>query len=175
MLLTFGHGTATPDDLVALLSDAGVGRVVDVRRFPGSRRQPDLAREAMEVWLPAAGIAYRWEPRLGGRRRIPVAEDDRDRWWRVTAFRAYAAHMRTDEFREGLAAVLPAADPLTAVMCSESLWWRCHRRLVADAAVLLHGLQVEHLGHDGRRTVHVPPESATVVGQDLVYPADASG
>jgi uncharacterized protein (DUF488 family) len=171
-LLTFGHGTATPDQLAALLEGAGVRLVVDVRRFPGSRRHPDLAREAMGAWLPEHGIGYHWEPRLGGRRRLPDGEE-RDVWWRVTAFRAYAAHMRTEEFRDGLADVLQAsADGLTAFMCSESLWWRCHRRLISDALVVLHGRRVEHLGHDGRLTEHAPPPTTEVVGGELFYPPE---
>jgi uncharacterized protein (DUF488 family) len=170
-LLTFGHGTATPEELTTLLTSAGVERVVDVRRFPGSRRNPDLGRDAMAAWLPAAGIGYAWEPRLGGRRRLPAGQDDTvDGWWRVEAFRAYAARMRTDEFREGLDVLLEQMDAArTAVMCSESLWWRCHRRLISDAVLLLHGRAVSHLGHDGRLTEHRPPPSATVVDGLLHY------
>jgi uncharacterized protein (DUF488 family) len=173
-LLTFGHGTATPDQLLDLLRAAGIRLVVDVRRFPGSRRQPELAREAMETWFPAGGVDYVWEPRLGGRRSVPKGQDDSvDGWWRVKAFRAYAAHMRTEEFRDGLADVLARADATeTAVMCSESLWWRCHRRLVSDAALLLHGLPVQHLGHDGRLTEHVPPPTAAVRDDGIHYPPE---
>ncbi|GAB2686782.1 DUF488 domain-containing protein [Thalassiella azotivora] len=169
-LLTLGHGTASADELVELLRDAGVGSLVDVRRFPGSRRHPHVARDEMARWLPDAGVAYRWEPRLGGRRRQPTDDDaDRDGWWRVEAFRAYAAHTRSAEFRAGLADLLaqvaePVGEGATAVMCSETLWWRCHRRLVSDVAVLLHEVPVEHLDHAGRRTAHPPAEGARVVG-----------
>jgi uncharacterized protein (DUF488 family) len=170
-LLTFGHGTARPDELVALLRRAGVEQVVDVRRFPGSRRNPGLNSDEMGAWLPRAGVDYLWEPRLGGRRRLPAGQDaDVDGWWRVAAFRAYAAHMRTDEFRDGLGVLLKRMDLApTAIMCSESLWWRCHRRLVSDAVLLLHDRPVSHLGHDGRLTEHVPPEAATVVAGELHY------
>jgi uncharacterized protein (DUF488 family) len=173
-LLTVGHGTATPPELAALLTGAGVARVVDVRRFPGSRRQPELAREAMAGWMPDAGLTYRWEERLGGRRRIPPGQDPAvDGWWRVTSFRAYAAHMRTEEFRSGLADLLDRVDEAdTAIMCSESLWWRCHRRLVSDAVVLLHDRPVHHLAHDGRLTEHVPPPTATVIEDRIHYPPD---
>jgi uncharacterized protein (DUF488 family) len=170
-LLTFGHGTATPEELVALMKNAGVERVVDVRRFPGSRRNPGLSSDAMGTWFPRAGVDYLWEPRLGGRRRIPAGQDDDvDGWWRVAAFRAYAAHMRTKEFHGGLDALLERMDGAeTAIMCSESLWWRCHRRLVSDAVLLLHGRSVSHLGHDGRLTEHVPPPAATIVAGELHY------
>ena len=170
-LLTVGHGTATPGELATLLTGAGVAQVVDVRRFPGSRRDPELAREAMEVWLPAAGIGYLWEPRLGGRRRLPPGQDASvDGWWRVAAFRAYAGYMRTDDFRAGLDVLLDRMDEAaTVIMCSESLWWRCHRRLISDAVLLLRGRPVSHLGHDGRRTAHDPPPAAKVVDGRLRY------
>ncbi|WP_296605497.1 DUF488 family protein [Nocardioides sp.] len=170
-LLTFGHGTAGPDELVGLLHDAGVSRVVDVRRFPGSRRNPGVSSEAMSSWLPEAGVEYVWEPRLGGRRRVPAGQDpDVDGWWRVAAFRAYAAHMRSEEFRAGLEVLLASMDRApTAIMCSESLWWRCHRRLISDAVLLLHGRPVSHLAHDGRLTEHEPPPSARVVAGQLHY------
>ena len=173
-LLTVGHGTADAETLGGLLTSAGAGLVVDVRRFPGSRRNPDVARDALATWLPEAGIEYRHEPRLGGRRHLPSAEDHgQDGWWRVKAFRSYAAHTRTDEFRAALGDLLKAlgatAPRRTVVMCSESLWWRCHRRLISDAAVLLHDVPVEHLGHDGRLTPHRPSEGARVDGGQLFY------
>lgn len=173
-LLTFGHGAASRAELTTLLGDAGVELVVDVRRFPGSRAHPHVGREALAGWLMAAGVDYRWEPRLGGRRSRPAdqAEAARDDWWQVAAFRAYAAHTRTAEFRDALAdLVADARSRTTAVMCSESVWWRCHRRLVADAAVLLHGLPVVHLAHDGRRSPHEPSAGARVTPDGLTYPA----
>ena len=169
--LTAGHGTAGREELATLFTGAGVDRVVDVRRFPGSRRNPEVARDAMEQWLPEAGIAYVWEPRLGGRRRVPKdADPATDGWWRVEAFRAYAAHTRTDEFAAGLADLV-AYEGTTLVMCSESVWWRCHRRLVADALVLLAGVPVEHLAHDGRLVAHEPSDGAVVRDGQLTYPA----
>lgn len=175
-LLTFGHGTLGQDGIVDVLSGAGVTQVVDVRRFPGSRRHPHVAREEVERWLPAAGIRYRWEPRLGGRRSTDPAAGDADAWWQVEAFRAYAAHARTDEFRAALDAVLQdaltgAAGQRTAVMCSETVWWRCHRRLISDVAVLVRDVPVLHLGHDGRLAPHRPAVGARVTGRDLVYDA----
>lgn len=169
-LLTVGHGTLDVDALVALLQDAGVRRLVDVRRFPGSRRDPSVGRDSLGERLPAAGVDYRWEERLGGRRRVPKDQPEADQWWRVTAFRAYAAHARTEEFRAAMEQLLEeAATVRTAVMCSETLWWRCHRRIVSDAAVLLHEIDVQHLGHDGRLTRHPPAEGARVAGDGLRY------
>ena len=162
-LLTVGHGTSSADELAERLTGAGVELLVDVRRFPGSRRHPHLSREALEQSLP---VAYRWEERLGGRRPLPP--DSPDVAMRNASFRGYAAWMRTADFREALAEVL--ASPLrTAVMCSESVWWRCHRRMVADAAVLLRGVEVQHLMPDGRLTPHPPTDGVRVAGDELVY------
>lgn len=156
-LLTVGHGRLDRAGLEALLTGAGVRRLVDIRRFPGSRTNPDSRREALEAWLPEAGIAYAWVAELGGRRRLPPDVEPRDPWWQVEQFRAYAAHTRTAEFAAALAAVLDGArTERTAVMCSEAVWWRCHRRLVADVATAVHGVDVVHLMHDGRHTPHAP-------------------
>jgi uncharacterized protein (DUF488 family) len=153
ILHTVGHGTASQAELVALLTGARVARVVDVRRYPGSRAHPHVGRDALARWLPAAGIAYRWEERLGGRRRLPAGSPDR--WWTVPAFRAYAGHMRTPEFGAAIGDLLAEArTTTTAVMCSEALWWRCHRRLIADFVVLARRADVRHLWHDGRLTSH---------------------
>jgi uncharacterized protein (DUF488 family) len=161
MLLTVGHGTHDRAGMAALLSGAGVDLVVDIRRFPGSRTHPDLRREALEEWLPAGGIAYRWDERLGGRRRLPPGEPVEDDWWTVAQFAAYAAHTRTPEFRTALDDVLAeAATATVAVMCSESVWWRCHRRIVADVVVLGRGVPVHHLMPDGRLAPHRPAEGA---------------
>jgi uncharacterized protein (DUF488 family) len=165
-LLTVGHGPEDRTALAARLRGAAVGLVVDVRRFPGSRSNPDVRRGALEEWLPAAGIGYRWEARLGGRRRLPPGGPVADGWWTVAQFAAYAAHTRTAEFAAALDEVLAeAATGTVAVMCSESVWWRCHRRLVADVAVLARGVPVSHLMPDGRLAEHRPSEGA-VRGDD---------
>ena len=133
-------GPTTARVSAALVGRAGVDLVVDVRRFPGSRTHPDLRREAFEEWLPADGIGYRWDERLGGRRKLPPGEPVADDWWTVAPFAAYAAHTRAPEFRAALDDVLAeVARSTVAVMCSESVWWRCHRRLIADVAVLVPG------------------------------------
>lgn len=169
-LVTVGHGTLDGDAFRRLLTDAGVGAVVDVRRFPGSRRHPHFNREALAAALAEAGIDYRWEPGLGGRRR--GVADSPHVALRNAAFRAYADHMDAPEFRAALGGVLAeAATRRTAVMCAESLWWRCHRRLVADVAVLVHGVAVRHLRHDGRWDEHVPTEGVRRDGDRLVYDA----
>ncbi|MFE0181156.1 DUF488 domain-containing protein [Streptomyces olivaceus] len=154
-LVTFGHGTAGRSELAALLRDAGVAAVVDVRTAPGSRRDPDLLRERLARWLPEEGLGYRWERRLGGFRK--PAPDSPDVVWRNASFRGYAAHTRTPEFVAAMDELLAqAARERSAVMCGEAVWWRCHRRLVADFAVLARDTPVDHLMHDGRLTHHSP-------------------
>jgi uncharacterized protein (DUF488 family) len=165
-LLTVGHGTASQDELTDLLRGAGVRLLVDVRTAPGSRRHPHVARAELAEWLPAAGIAYRWEKDLGGFRR--PAPDSPDVVWREPMFRGYAGWMRTEPFRAALDRVLVEGDG-TVVMCSESVWWRCHRRLIADAAVLLRDTPVRHLMHDGRLSPHPPTPGVRVTPAGLVY------
>jgi len=152
-LYTVGHGTRTTAELVAVLTAGGVERVADVRRFPGSRRHPHLGREPLGTALHAAGIAYEWwGEELGGRRsRRP---DSPHTAWRNAAFAAYADHMDTPEFRAAFERLLTSsAQQATAVMCSETVWWRCHRRLLADAATL-KGVAVIHLLGPEQRATH---------------------
>ena len=166
MLLTVGHGPQGREELGARLTGAGVELLVDVRRFPGSRNNPDVSRDALEKWLPRAGVCYRWDARLGGRRRLPPGEPVVDDWWTVAQFAAYAAHTRTPEFAAGLEELLVEAETQTvAVMCSESVWWRCHRRLIADVAVLSRGVPVTHLLPAGRLVPHQVAAGA-VLGAD---------
>jgi uncharacterized protein (DUF488 family) len=168
VLFTVGHGTSTAEDFVALLHVGGVEELIDIRRFPGSRRHPHHSREALEASLPGHGVAYRWEERLGGRRR--ATPDSPHVALRNEAFRAYADWMEGDEFRRALAEVLAASEERpTAVMCSESVWWRCHRRLVADSATLLHDVEVQHLMHGARPRPHLPTDGVRTDGDRLVY------
>ena len=153
MLLTFGHGTASAERMTELLRGAEVTGLIDVRTAPGSRRHPHVARAELERWLPEAGIAYRWDKRLGGFRR--PAPDSPDVAWREDMFRGYAAHMRTADFLAAVEVVLAEASAqVTTVMCAESLWWRCHRRLLADFVSAVRGVPVRHLLHDGRLEEH---------------------
>ena len=139
--------------MAELLRSASVTMLVDVRIAPGSRRNPHVARAELERWLPEAGIAYRWDKRLGGFRK--AAPDSPDTVWREDMFRGYAAHMRTGGFQAAMDEVLAqAGTDRTVVMCAESLWWRCHRRLIADFAELARGVPVRHLMHDGRLVPH---------------------
>lgn len=158
-LFTLGHGLADRERLATLLLGAGVETVVDVRTAPGSRRNPDVARGEMSRWLPEHGVDYRWEPRLGGWRRESQVPPDTG--LRNRSFAAYAAHMRTPDFLAAVDELLDAAaSRRTAVLCSESVWWRCHRRLIADFVVLARGVPVNHLMPDGHLAEHRPTDAA---------------
>jgi uncharacterized protein (DUF488 family) len=152
-----------------VLRAAGVRRLVDVRSFPGSRRHPQFARQALAESLPAHRIEYVHEPALGGFRR-PHAES-LNTGWEQPAFRGYADYMATEEWRRALERLERLAhERLTSVMCAEAQWWRCHRRLIADALVV-RGWRVEHLGL-GDRPVEHQLTAFAVVGPDrrLTYP-----
>ena len=114
-------------------------------------------------------MAYRWDQRLGGRRSLPADSEPGDPWWRVKQFAAYAAYTRTDEFNDALDDLVEQARrQRTAMMCSESVWWRCHRRIVADVVMLRFSVPVAHLMHDGRLVAHTPSEGARVRDDGLV-------
>jgi uncharacterized protein (DUF488 family) len=180
-ILTFGHGTATADDIVRLLASAGVRRLVDIRTAPGSRRNPHVSRAEIGRWLPEHGIAYRWERRLGGWRRS--RPDAPDTALRNRAFAGYAAHMRSPEFRAAVDQLLgeitanQAEDrdeaARTSVMCAETLWWRCHRHMLADYLVLARGIRVRHLRHDGGTEPHRPSDVVRINSAGLlIYDAN---
>jgi uncharacterized protein (DUF488 family) len=151
---TIGHGTRTADGLIDALRAEGVRLLVDIRRFPGSRRSPHLARGPLEAAVTAAGIGYSWRgEELGGRRR-GGGGPSRHTAWRVAAFRSYADWMDGPTFRAALERLeRDAARTRLALLCAETLWWRCHRRLVADALVS-RGHRVLHIMPGGRLQEH---------------------
>jgi uncharacterized protein (DUF488 family) len=142
---TVGHGARSLDDFVDVLRSASLELLVDVRMFPGSRRHPHFSRDALERSLGGYGIAYDWRGEALGGRRKPAAAS-RHPAWRNDSFRAYADHMDTPEFRQALVRLEDEAGGGTrlAVMCAETLWWRCHRRLISDA-LTVDGIEVIHL------------------------------
>lgn len=167
-LFTLGHGTADREQLVHLLRGTGIETVVDVRTAPGSRRNPDAARGAMARWMPEHAIAYRWEQRLGGWRKD--SPDSPDIALRNRSFAGYAAYMRSAEFRTAVDGLLDGAARIpTAVLCAEALWWRCHRRMIADFAALARGVSVQHVMPDGRLQDHHPMDAARLRDGLLVY------
>jgi uncharacterized protein (DUF488 family) len=164
--------------MTSLLRHAGVQQLIDVRTAPGSRHNPDSRREAMARWLPEAHIGYRWEPRLGGWRR--VKGESPDVGLRNESFRSYAGYMRTPDFRSAVDDLLvTATEEQAAVMCAETVWWRCHRKLIADYLTLVRAVEVCHLMHDGKLRPHRPTAEARVDGSGtdavLVYDAPPPG
>jgi uncharacterized protein (DUF488 family) len=128
--------------------------LADVRRYPASRRNPQFDRSALQDELPSYGVRYQWWGETLGGRRQPAGDVSRHPAWREDAFRGYADHMDRPEFREAFSQLLGTAQSVrTAVMCSETLWWRCHRRLLSDAAELA-GTPVRHLIGPDRVEAH---------------------
>ena len=164
-LYSVGHSTHELEAFLGLLEQHGVQALADVRRFPGSRRHPHFAKDALAQTAPG----YRHLEGLGGRRRVvPGSPND---GWEVAAFQGYADHTASEEFLSALAELERiAAEVPAAFMCAEAPWWRCHRRLVADA-LLVRGWTVCHIGPDGRLTEHVLPDFAVVEGARIVYPS----
>jgi uncharacterized protein (DUF488 family) len=156
--------------LVRILKAHGIERVCDVRAFPASRRHPHLAKEPLERELERRGIRYTWLGReLGGRRRL-AAGDERHPSLTNAGFRAYAAHMEGEEFAAGIAELLRlAGQDRVAVMCAEAWWRRCHRSLIADHLVALHGAALVHLLDEKRSEPHRLHRAARVEGHELVY------
>jgi uncharacterized protein (DUF488 family) len=173
VLWTIGHSTRPVEELLAALRKNGIRALVDVRALPASRRNPQYGREALEASLAAADVRYTWlGDALGGRRA--TRPDSKNVALRVAAFRGYADHMATAEFRRGIDALLAAArEAPTAFLCAEALWWQCHRSLIADHLVLVCGARVLHVLGDGPPKPHSPrPEARVEVrsgGHHLVY------
>ena len=162
-VFTIGHGTRSLDELVECLQEVGVRTLVDVRRFPGSRRNPQFHQASLTEALPAARIAYRHAVELGGRRTGEPGEEQFG-CIRVAAFRSYAARMGTPEFQEALAREL--AQPVPCIMCAETPWWKCHRRLIAEL-LTARGVVVTHLLGPGRREPHRLYDESEVRGGRL--------
>lgn len=164
---TVGHGTRSIDVFLDLLRGPGIRLLVDVRTAPGSRKHPQFGQAELARALREAGITYAWRKELGGWRR--ARPDSRHTAIRSPGFRGYADHMETAEFREALRWLMDRARATqTAVMCAESLWWRCHRRLLSDA-LLVAGSEVRHIMEGGRLEPHRLSRGARVVDGTLVY------
>jgi len=167
---TIGHSTRTLDALLALLRAHAIERVVDVRRFPRSRRHPHVNADALAEALPAAGLAYRHLAGLGGFRR-PRA-DSRNTRWRNPSFRGYADYMETAEFARHLDTLLDEARAgRTAIMCAEAVPWRCHRSLISDALVA-RGVEVRHILTPERAEPHALTAGARIDGARVIYPGE---
>jgi uncharacterized protein (DUF488 family) len=162
---TIGHGARPLEELVACLVEGAVATLIDVRRFPGSKRHPQFGQVPLRESVEAAGIAYRHAEELGGRRSGEPGEERFD-CIRVRAFRSYAARMGTDAWQAALGSALTEPEP--CFLCAETLWWRCHRRLIAE---LLHarGHEVVHLLRPGHSERHRPWEPISQTREGRLY------
>jgi len=167
---TIGHSTRPIEEFLSLLAGSRMEVVADVRSFPGSRKYPQYGREALTATLVAHAIGYHWVPALGGRRR--VSPDSPNTAWRNASFRGYADYMSSAEFAKGLAQLLEVSNQArTAIMCSEAVWWRCHRSMIADA-LCVRGIEVVHILDAKHSVVHPMTSPARIVGGALSYAAE---
>jgi uncharacterized protein (DUF488 family) len=171
-LWTIGHSSRSLEEFLALLAEAEIRCLVDVRAYPASRRHPHFARASLEKSLAQAGVRYVWEGRALGGRRTPVADSPHVAL-KDLQFRAYADHMMTAVFREGLARLVTSGrDARTAIMCAERLPSECHRSLVSDALVA-RGVAVSHIVHAGGAEPHALSAGARRTQDGIVYDAGA--
>lgn len=171
---TVGHSSLELADFRALLERHRIDRVADVRRFPASRRHPRFAMEPLAATLRASGLEHRWFEDLGGRRsgRGPASANQ---GIRNAGFRAYADHMQGPEFARAFEALEAwRSGRRTALLCAEALWWRCHRRLLADLFVT-RGVETIHILPDGRDSIHELWDLARVGPEGLTYPPIQAG
>ena len=172
-VFTIGHSTRDFDEVLQMLITNGVTALVDVRSYPSSRKFPQWNQEAIQKALPA-NIAYRWIRNLGGRRHTPAGTPTPNDGWRVKAFRDYADYMATEDFRSGLNELLGLVRDqqlAPAIMCSEAVPWRCHRRLITDALIVA-GIEVHNIMSPSSTKPAQLTEFAQVEGQEITYPAE---
>jgi uncharacterized protein (DUF488 family) len=167
-IFTIGHSNRTREDFLALLKEFGIETLVDIRRYPGSRKWPHFNRESLERTLKANGINYLWFETLGGRRRAEKNAKSKNSGLKSPAFRNYADYMATEEFRGAIANLLATAmASVTAIMCAEALYWRCHRKLVSDY-LMLHGVELKHILAPDKLLEHTLTAGAVITETDEV-------
>ncbi len=168
-IFTIGHSTRTVEELIRLLREHGVVKLIDVRTLAGSARNPQFNAEALEASLRAAGIAYAHMKGLGGLRH--TRRDSTNTGWRNASFRGYADYMQTEEFELNLAELMKEASlNHVAIMCAEAVPWRCHRSMIADA-LTVRGIRVEHIIAQGEARPHILTSFARVEGTRISYPS----
>lgn len=166
---TIGHSARTLDEFVEMLLSFEMEVLVDIRHFPGSRRNPQFSKESLSRELPLRGIRYVHLVDLGGRRK-PAVDSVNDAW-RLDAFKGYADYMHTPQFKDAYAQLLEiAVNARTCIMCSEAVWWSCHRSLVSDL-LKSEGWTVTHIMGNGKSQEHPYTSAASIVDGKLSYAA----
>lgn len=164
---TIGHSTHSLDELVAMLHSFNIETVVDIRSYPRSRKFSQFNKEALELSLPENNIEYIHLKKLGGRRK--VNPESKNTTWRHAAFRGYADYMESESFAEGIKELIVIAlEKRTAYMCSEAVWWRCHRSMVSDY-LKAHGWDVQHIMGVNKASEHPYTQPARIVAGELTY------
>lgn len=170
-IFTIGHSTHSLDQFLALLKQHEIEALVDIRRFPGSKRHPHFSRDNLSIELPKAGIKYHWLEALGGRRSKEKNANSQNLGLRNESFRNYADYMQTTEFQAAIEHLLEIAQTKrTAYMCAEGPFWQCHRRLVSDF-LLMKGIEVQHIMPSGELTPHKLTEGGRIKDGQLNYPS----
>lgn len=170
---TIGHSTRSLEELVAMLHSFDIDVIADIRSFPGSRKFPQFNKEALEVSLPQHDIEYVHRKDLGGRRT--ANRDSKNTGWRHVAFRSYADYMETGSFKNGIKELIAiAVKKRIAYMCSEAVWWRCHRSMVSDY-LKMYGWKVMHIMATGKATEHPYTAPARIVNGELNYEKELDG
>ncbi len=168
LIFTIGHSTHPIEEFLALLSQHEIALVADVRSYPASRKWPQFNQEELRQAVERAGLEYRWLKSLGGRRKSKNAESLHTAW-QIPAFRSYADYADTGDFSAGLDDLIALAEhQRVTYMCSEGLWWRCHRRIISDHLVV-RGWTVMHIMPTGKLVEHALPDFARVENHRLVY------
>ncbi len=172
-IYTVGHSTRSIEEFISLLTAFGIELLVDVRRFPGSRKYPQFNQAELEGELQRQGLGYVHLPELGGRRH--ATNSPLNAGWRNASFRGYADYMQTDEFRAGIERLIQLAqDRQTVIMCAEAVPWRCHRSLIADA-LLVRGIDVEDIMSEKSAKPHKLTPWAKLEGLSITYPEAGPG
>ena len=167
IIYTIGHSTRTQEEFITILKSFKIELLIDISSYPGSRRYPHFSKENLQKVLPENEIRYQHFPELGGRRK--VSKDSKNIAWKNDAFRGYADYMETGEFKKGISRLEDLALQFrTAYMCSEAVWWRCHRSLVSDF-LKWKGWKVMHIMGENKSEEHPYTSPAKIVDGQLSY------
>ncbi len=166
-IYTIGHSNHSLDEFLEMLKSFHIETIADIRSLPGSRRFPQFNKEELEISLPKNGIEYLHFTDLGGRRK--VKKDSINNLWNNDSFKGYADYMETEQFKSAILSLeATAIKKLVAYMCSEAVWWRCHRSMVSDY-LKSKGWNLQHIMGAGKSQPHRYTAPARIVDCQLIY------